>query len=270
MQPSMTSRLGTALFILASSILALPAAGRGSSHTSGAKSPDLAPNAGADAYRQIVQNQCVINWTQRHDPAPCEKVFLADDNAESSGYALLADPDGGAHYLLIPTQTMAGTDSTELLDPNLPNYFAEAWRGRTLLSKFIGHPVPNIDVGLAVATAATRRQHQYHIDIECLRPEAVQSLKAAEETLTERWAPVTVAGLPFQAMRLAPQALEVSNPYELVANLSPDARHHLGNYTVLVAGAQYQSGPGFIILAGNGPSGDLLLDASCTVAGGGS
>ena len=43
----------------------------------------------------------------------------------------------------------------------------------------------------------------------------------------------------------------------------------MGNYTVVLAGVQYQSGPGFIMLTGNGPSGDLLLDSSCTVAGGG-
>jgi CDP-diacylglycerol pyrophosphatase len=238
-------------------------------HSPGEKSPDLAPNAGADAYRQIVQNQCVINWTQHHDPSPCEKVFLADANTDSSGFALLADPDGGAHYLLIPTQTMTGTDSTELLDPNLPNYFAEAWRGRDLLSKFIGHPIPSTDVGMAVGMAATRRQHQFHIHIECFRPEVVDSLKAAAEKVTDRWSPVSVAGFPFQGMRLSAEALELSNPFELVASLSPDARHHIGNYTVVVAGAQYPSGPGFILLTGTGPSGDLLMDSGCTVAGGG-
>src|SRR5580704_3040273 len=100
------SRLRTICLPLAAATLALSAMGRGTLHTPGQKSPDLAPNAGADAYRQIVQNQCVLNWTQRHDPSPCEKVFLADGSAESTGYALLADPDGGAHYLLIPTQTM--------------------------------------------------------------------------------------------------------------------------------------------------------------------
>jgi CDP-diacylglycerol pyrophosphatase len=165
---------------------------------------------------------------------------------------------------------MTGTDSTELLDPNLPNYFAEAWRGRDLLAKFVGHAIPSADVGLAVGTAATRTQHQFHIHIECLRPEVVASLKAVADTLSDRWSQVTVAGFPYQAMRLSSQALEVSNPFELVANLSPDARHHMGNYTVVVAGAQYSNGPGFVVLTGTGPSGDLLMDSGCIVAGGGS
>jgi CDP-diacylglycerol pyrophosphatase len=258
------------VFALAAAAAAFSAIGRATLHTPGQKSPDLPPNAGRNAYQQIVQNQCVTNWLQHNDPSPCEKVFLADPKPDSTGYALLADPDGGAHYLLIPTQTMTSTDSGELLDPNLPNYFAEAWRGRELLSKFIGHAVPRTDVGLAVATPAARTQNQFHIHIECLRQDVVDSLKTVADKVTDAWSLVTVAGFPFQAVRLSIQGLEVSNPFELVANLSPDARHHVGSYTVVIAGVQYQSGPGFIVLTGTGPSGDLLLDSGCTVAGGGS
>jgi hypothetical protein len=37
-----------------------------------------------------------------------------------------------------------------------------------------------------------------------------------------------------------------------------------------VAGAQFSSGPGFVLLTGKaGPTGELLLDSSCAVAGGG-
>lgn len=258
-----------ALLILAAMTVALSAAGRGTMHLPGGKSPDLPPNAGRDAYRQIVQDQCVINWTQHNDPSPCERVFLTGARADSSGYALLADPDGGAHFLLIPTQTIAGTDSAELLDPNLPNYFAEAWRARNLLSDFLGHEVPRSDVGLAVGSAATRTQNQFHIHIACLRQNVVDSLKEAADKMTDSWSPLTVGEFPFQARSLSDQGLEVSNPFELVANLSQDARHHMGNYTVVLAGVQYRSGPGFILLTGNGPSGELLLDSTCAVAGGG-
>jgi CDP-diacylglycerol pyrophosphatase len=102
-----------------------------------------------------------------------------------------------------------------------------------------------------------------------LRKDVVDSLKATADKVTDVWSPLTVAGFPFHAVRLSVQGLEASNPFELVANLSPDARHHLGSYTVVIAGMQYQSGPGFIVLTGTGPSGDLLLDSGCTVAGGG-
>ena len=269
MRPPMIPALRKTLIGLAAVCAALSATGRGTLHTPGQKSPDLAPNAGRDAYQQIVQLECVTNWLQHHDPSPCERVFLADAKTGSTGYALLADPEGGTHYLLVPTQTMTSTDNGELLDPNLPNYFAEAWGGRDLLSKLVGHDVPRTDVGLVVATAAARTQNQFHIHIECLRKDVVDSLKATADKVTDVWSPLTVAGFPFHAVRLSVQGLEASNPFELVANLSPDARHHLGSYTVVIAGMQYQSGPGFIVLTGTGPSGDLLLDSGCTVAGGG-
>lgn len=232
-------------------------------------SNDLEPDAGRDSLRQIVQNQCVVNWTQRQDPAPCERVFLADSKTNSSGYAILADRKGGAHYLLIPTQTMAGIDASELLDPDAPNYFAEAWHARGLITKFVGHPVPRTAIGIAVNTAHSRTQDQYHIHIECLRQDVYDSLHTVSQQVTESWSSVNVAGSTYSAMKIQGDGLDGSNPYELLAKLSPDARHRMGDYTLIVAGAQFSSGPGFVLIAGTGPTGELLLDSSCAVAGGG-
>jgi CDP-diacylglycerol pyrophosphatase len=233
------------------------------------KSPDIPPNMGRDALRQIVQDQCVINWTGHHDPAPCERVYLADGKTNSSGYAVLADLKGGAHYLLIPTQTMAGTDAGELLDPDLPNYFAEAWRARDLLTRFVGHEVPRTAIGLAINNVQNRSQDQFHIHIECLRREVMESLHAAADHLGNTWSPVSVAGSPYQALRIESVDLDGSNPFELLAALGPETRHHMGDYTLVVAGMQFTSGPGFVVLTGTGRTGELLLESSCTVAGGG-
>ena len=115
----MNAKLRTILLTVVASAAAFSAAGVGI-HTPGGKSADLPPDAGRDALRQIVQNQCVVDWQQNHDPAPCERVFLADSKTDNSGYAVLADRKGGAHYLLIPVQTMRGIDSGELLDPDMP------------------------------------------------------------------------------------------------------------------------------------------------------
>jgi CDP-diacylglycerol pyrophosphatase len=238
-------------------------------HTPTQESGDLAPDAGRDALRQIVQNKCVLNWTQHHDPAPCERVFLADANSNSSGYAVLADRKGGAHYLLIPTQTMAGIESGELLDPDTPNYFAEAWHSRDLISQFVGHDVPRSAIGLAVNTAHSRTQDQFHIHIECLLQNVYASLQAAAPQVSDHWSPIDVAGSTYSAMKISGDGLDGSNPFELLANLKPEVRHHMGDYTLIVAGMQFKSGPGFIVLAATGPTGELLLDSSCSVAGGG-
>jgi CDP-diacylglycerol pyrophosphatase len=261
-------KLRRIVFLLAAAA-AFSAAGKPGLHTPGTTGPDLAPDAGPDALRQIVQNQCVLNWTQHGNPAPCERVVLADVKSSDSGYAVLADPAGGAHYLLIPTQTMAGIESGELLDPDAPNYFAEAWSARDLIAKFVGHNVPRTAIALVVNTAHARTQNQFHVDIECLRPDVLDSLHAAAEQVSDIWSPVNVVGSTYQALKISDMTLDAAYPFELVANMSPDAKHHMGNYTLVVAGMQFKSGPGFILLTATGPTGGLLLDSSCAAGGGG-
>jgi CDP-diacylglycerol pyrophosphatase len=231
--------------------------------------PDIAQFTGPGALRQVVQSQCVLGWKQHHNPAPCERVTLYDPNGSDAGYAVLQDPDGGAHYLLVPTQTMTGLESGELLDRDAPNYFAEAWRARDLLAKSIGHVVPRTDIGLVVNTERTRTYDQFHIHIECLRHDVADALRAAAPRITDTWAPVDVGATTFQAMRIASDSLEGSNLYESLAALKPGVSQRLRDYTLVAVGAQFASGPGFIVLTGTGPTGEILLDSSCEVAGGG-
>lgn len=261
------------IFRVSAAILAAaltsPAIPQGSKFSSGSVTDTPEIDSGPDALRQIVQDRCVVNWLTRQAAAPCERVQLAGAKTSNSGFALLADRKGGAHYLLIPTQTMAGVDSSELLDPDIPNYFAEAWHARDLITRFVGHAVPRTAVGLAVNTTHARSQHQFHIHIECLRQDVFDSLRTAADHLSDTWSPVLVAGYTYQGLKIMGDGLDGSNPFELLAKLSPDARHQMGNYTIVVAGMQFKSGPGFAVLAGTGPTGELLLDASCAVAGAG-
>jgi len=199
----------------------------------------------------------------------CERVSLADSKNSRSGFAVLADRKGGAHYLLIPTQTMAGIDSAELLDSDTPNYFAQAWDARDLITAYVGHAVPRTAVGLAVNTARSRTQDQFHIHIECLRQDVIASLRAGMDGLGNEWTALQVADSPFQAQKIMGDELEGTNPFELLANLKPDVRQHMSDYTLLVAGMQFKGGPGFIVLTGTGLTGELLLDSTCAAAGGG-
>jgi CDP-diacylglycerol pyrophosphatase len=258
---------------IAASMACAPAAmaqKRGGGNRSSTDSPiDPKQPAGRSMIRQIVQDQCVLNWQEHQKPAPCERVFLADLKNASSGYAVLAAPGGGAHYLLIPTRTMAGLENSELLDPDAPNYFAEAWHARGLLGSFVGHDVPRSMVGLATGIAVSRAQDQFHVNIECLQQEVYKTLRASADSIVDAWSPIAVMGSTYQARRILGDGLDASNLFELLATLSPDARHHMGNYTIVVAGVQFKSGPGFVVLTGTGPSGEILLDSTCAVAGGG-
>lgn len=261
--------LAAAAIAFAFTASAGPGGGGKGSRMQGKAGADLVPNSGRDGLRQVVQNQCLVNWRAHKDASPCERVWLAGPQPESPGYALLADPKGGAHYLLVPLQTMSGSDSEELLDPDMPNYFAEAWGARDLLSKYVGHAVPRTAIGLAINTARARDQSQFHVHIECLRQDVVEALHAATARLTDKWSPITVMGLTYQAVRVADASLEATKPFDLLAQLSPDARHHLEAYTLLVAGMQYSDGAGFAMLTSTGPTAELLLDPGCTIAGGG-
>src|SRR5258708_23315999 len=224
---------------------------------------------GRSALRQIVQEQCIVNWQENHNPAPCQRVLLADPKNASSGYAVLAAAGGGGHYLLVPTRTMAGIESSELLHPDAPNYFAKAWRARGLISSFVGHDVPRSAVGLAIGIGVSRTQDEFHVNIECLQQDAFRALRASADNFVDAWSPVTIGGSTYQARRVMGEGLDASNLFELLATLSPDARHHMGNYTLIVAGMQFKSGPGFVLITGTGPSGEILLDSTCAVAGGG-
>jgi hypothetical protein len=51
--------------------------------------------------------------------------------------------------------------------------------------------------------------------------------------------------------------------------LKPGVAQRLRDYTLIAVGAQFVSGPGFILLTGTGPTGEILLDSTCEVAGGG-
>ena len=265
----MNINVRTTVLAAAVCLAAVTAGARGGLHAPTKEGPQLPPGMGRDALRDMVQNQCLVNWRAHHDPAPCARIVLAGAQPDSPGYAVVEDRESGAHYLLVPLQTMSGTDSSELLDPDLPNFFAEAWSARDLLSKYVGHAVPRTAVGLALNTARERDQNQFHLHIECLRPEVAEALRAGAANVKNQWSPITVVGSTYQAMRVADPSLDATNPFELLAKLSTEARHHMETYTLLVAGMQYPDGAGFMILTGTGPTAQLLLDPGCTVAGGG-
>ena len=46
----------------------------------------------------------------------------------------------------------------------------------------------------------------------------------------------------------------------------PAAKSDMGDYTLVLAGMEFNEGPGFVLLAGKGPAGELLLDPACVIA----
>jgi CDP-diacylglycerol pyrophosphatase len=220
-----------------------------------------------DQLRFIVQQQCLPHWHSSSDPTPCVSVSLVD-KGRGSGFALLADQKGGAHYLLIPTDTITGIESPDARAPGALNYFEAAWQAREVLASAVGHGVPRTAVGMAVNQIRSRSQDQLHIHLSCLGRQVYETLGAQAEHIGMSWAPLRIGGSQYYAMRVAGADLDAANPFALLAERLPGAIDSMGEFTMLVAGMQFRDGPGFAILAGaDVPGAELLLDSSCAVTG---
>ena len=223
-------------------------------------------SANRNALREIVQNQCAAHWLQQHSAAPCERIVLPDSAHLRDGFAVLADRKGGAHFLLIPTQTLAGMESPELFEPGTPNYFAAAWAARDLVAAAVGHGIPRAAVGMALNPRHARSQDQFHIHIECIRKDVAKALQQAAPAIGDSWSPVALGAWSYEALRIMGEDLARSDPITLLADRLPAARAAMGDYTLVVAGMDFMEGPGFMVLASTGPAGELLLDSTCAIA----
>lgn len=221
--------------------------------------------ADPDALRHIVQEECVPHWVGQHDAAPCVEVQLSDSSNPTSGFALLADRKGGAHFLLIPTRRITGIESSELLAPDAPNYFAAAWEARGHLEPSAGHVVPRNAVGLAVNPVRARSQTQLHIHIECLRPDLFDALNRDSARISDVWTQERVGAAEFEALKVSGEVLGDRNPFKMLNQRASEQHRAMGDYTLIVAGTQSSGGPGFILLASTVAAGELLLDSSCAV-----
>jgi CDP-diacylglycerol pyrophosphatase len=215
-----------------------------------------------DALREIAQHQCYPHWVAAHEPKPCERLVLPDSTGVRDGYAVLHDRKGGAHFLLIPTRTLPGIESPELLAAGAPNYFAAAWTVRAELEQTVGHALVREAIGMAVNSQHARSQDQLHIHVECLQPRVRAALEVNAARLSDRWTSFALDGWDLVGRRIRGASLGAS-PFALLAAGLPDAKRDMGRYSLLVAGVALADGPGFAVLAGTGPGTERLLDATC-------
>jgi CDP-diacylglycerol pyrophosphatase len=234
--------------------------------------PTGARAADPNALWKIVHTKCVPGKERTGNPHPCAIVDVR--NGEKRGYALLKDLVGPAQFLLIPTARIPGIESPAALASNAPNYFSQAWRRRSLFERRLHKAVPRDDISLAINSAAGRTQNQFHIHIDCVRPDVRDSLRRQQAEIGPRWRPIAtkLAGHRYMGMRVAGSGLG-ANPFKLLASRVPGARARMGSYTLAVVGEERaHRRRSFLILArradsaGGGASGEELQDHSCTVA----
>jgi len=223
-----------------------------------------------NALWEVVHNICVPGQSLYQDPKPCVQVDLKD------GFAILRDPRKKTQFLLIPTSQISGIESPTVRAPNAPNYFADAWESRIYLDEGLHQTLPRDDVGLAINSAVSRTQDQFHIHFSCVRPDVLEALHSNETRIGEQWAPFTAPYLMrhYMAIWVSGEDLGANNPFNLLAETLPGAVQDMASRTLVVIGFTRADGTkGFVILAGHASksSGDLangeeLLDPACHIA----
>jgi CDP-diacylglycerol pyrophosphatase len=206
-------------------------------------------------------------------PAPCDSVDLS--GGEDNGVAILKDLVGVAQFLAIPTRRITGIESPEIRQTSAPNYWRAAWAARGFMEGRLGHELPRDAVGLAINSSLARSQDQLHIHIDCLAPDVRATLAARSDELTAEWRPLSydLKGRRYDARRLDSFDLADVAPFRLLADGDPGASTQMRLETLVVVGATFTSGPGFVLLAdradpagGDLARGEDLLDHSCQAA----
>jgi CDP-diacylglycerol pyrophosphatase len=221
------------------------------------------------ALWHIVHDRCVPNEQAHGNPAPCALVDL------NRGYVVLKDIVGATQFLVLPTARVTGIESPAILVPGAPNYLQDAWAARRFVKARAPAPLSREDLSLAVNSIYGRSQNQLHIHVDCLRVDVRDALGRHLSDLSTSWQPfpLPLAGQRYIARRLLSPDLAGVNPFVLLADSSPEARTHMGDYTLVLAGALFGATPGFILLAdradpahGNFGSGEELQDHQCALA----
>lgn len=223
----------------------------------------VAKAANPDALWQIVHEKCVVAV------APC---LLID---EKEHLAFLKDRNGIAQILAIPTDKITGVEDPTLLKPETPNFFADAWDRRSLMLARLSKPISRDSISLVVNAQTARTQNQLHIHIDCLSAEARDGFRAAASTVTEQWGSlgVKIEGHDFLARKVKGATLDGFYPFREVAGTLKGPASEMYRQNVLVVGADFADGPGFIALTDTAPavplgtgSGEEVQDHDCKIA----
>jgi CDP-diacylglycerol pyrophosphatase len=223
---------------------------------------------------EVVHNLCVPGQSEHHNPKPCLQVEL--EGGIENGFAILPDPRGGAHFLLIPTAQISGIESPRLRGPHATNYFADAWEVRTYLNESLHQTLSRDGIGLAVNSVVSRSQDQLHIHLSCIRADILETLHKNEGKIGQQWALLDVAlfGHYYMALWVAGDQLRPYNPFTLLAERLPDAAQDMGNRTLVVVALTRSDGTkGFALLTDRVKKenddtafGEGLLDRACHIA----
>jgi CDP-diacylglycerol pyrophosphatase len=227
--------------------------------------------ADPNALWRIVHGECVPHVEAGLGPKPCERVGL--EGGVAQGVAILKDLVGIAQMLAIPTRRITGIEDPQMLEPDAPPVFADAWASRDLVEAGLGRELPREAVGLAINSKWARSQGQLHVHVDCVAVPVVMALADYASALDDQWRAMTIPlrGRVYFARRVASADLRDVAPLKLLADGVHGARAQMGAYSLAAIGATSDGKPGFVLLAeqfsleGGGHAEDLQ-DHDCAIA----
>ena len=227
--------------------------------------------ADPNALWRIVHDECVPHVEAGLGPKPCERVDLTGGVAE--GVAILKDLVGLSQMLAIPTRRITGIEDPQMLEPNAPPVFGDAWGARDLVEARLGRVLPREAIGLAINSQWARSQDQFHVHVDCVAIPVIKVLAEYASTLDGQWRAMTVPlqGRVYFARRVDSADLSDVAPLKLLADGVEGARAQMGAYSLAAIGAALDGEPDFILLAdrfsleGGGHAEDLQ-DHDCAIA----
>ena len=197
---------------------------------------------------QVIQI-CVANAELFGAAFPCRQIDLA--GGKERGYVIVKPPLIN-DMIVAPTRSVAGVEDVFLQSDDAPNYFAAAWRARSLLVGRGGREPDWDEVGLVVNPVMIRSQDQLHIHIGCILPRVQKALTiVAPQVPVATWArlPEVVPHIAFWGTRVAKSNLEGVEPFRLAAEALSDKMTERGRITIMVAGVRVAGADQFLILA---------------------
>jgi CDP-diacylglycerol pyrophosphatase len=227
--------------------------------------------ADPNALWRIVHDECVPHFEAGLGPKPCERVDL--EGGVAQGVAILKDLVGIAQMLAIPTRRIAGIEDPQMLAPDAPPVFADAWGARALVEGRLGRTLPREAVAVAINSKWARSQNQLHVHVDCVAVPVAKALDEYASALDDQWRAMTVPlnGRVYVARRVDSADLRDVAPLKLLADGVEDARSQMGAYSLAAIGAAFGGKPGFVLLAdqfsleGGGHAEDLE-DHDCAIA----
>jgi CDP-diacylglycerol pyrophosphatase len=217
----------------------------------------------------IVNGKCVPDQQANAKPDPCTEVSIG--SGVDKGYAVLKDRAGASQYLVMPTHLVTGIEDAQLLAPGSTNYFDPAWRVRKLVDQRLGTTLTRDDVGIAVNSIYGRTQDLLHLHVDCLRTDVRDALHGQLATIGRRWSmPIMLGGHGYYALRLDGDDNVPVDPFVALADGMKVPQAEMGAWTLVLAGATFADGPGFVLLAARADpaadydgSGEALQDHAC-------